>query len=190
MLAASNVLSDCLPSRVTLANRDLVDADRLGPGRARAGELRLHVLLLQCLDRIPVQVQFLGNVLDRRLPAAPAHVMGKALGIEGIVGQNLQPLAFHFAASSALHAPHLDLQEDTHVPTREIANASRTSVVPPGMNSTAAAADRFFERRTRVMTRAFGSPNTPHTVCCGRNPGNVYASHRRRCRFAELAIHT
>src|SRR5487761_2409344 len=175
---------------VALADRDLVDADRLGSGRARADELRLHVLLLQRLDRIPVQVQLLGNVLDRRLSAAPAHVMGKALGIEGIVGQKLQPFAFHFAAASALHAPHLDLQEDALVPTREIANASRTSVVPARMNSPATAADCFFERRTRVMTRAFGSPNTPRTVCCGRNPGNAYASHRRRWRFVELAIRT
>jgi hypothetical protein len=52
----------------------------------------------------------------------------------------------------------------------------------------AATAERFFERRTRLMTRAFGSPSTPRTVLCGRNPGKAYASHSRRCRFVELAI--
>ena len=64
----------------------------------------------------------------------------------------------------------------------------RAPVVPPRVNSAATAADRFFECRTRVMTRAFGSPNTPRTVGCGRNPSNAYASHSRRCRFVELAI--
>ena len=175
---------------VTFPDRDLVDADRLGSRRARFGKLRLHVLLFQRLDRIPVQIQFLGNVLDRSLPAAPAHVMRKALGIEGIVREKLQPLAFHFAATAALHAPHLDLQINARVATGQIANAPRAPVVPPGVNSTATAADRFFERRTRVMTRAFGSPNTPRTVGFGRNPSNAYASHSRRFRFVGLAIQT
>ena len=173
---------------VALADRDLVDADRLGAGRARLGQLRPHVLLLQRLDRVPVEVELLGNVLDRGLTAAPAHVVGKALGIERVVGQEVQPLALHVPATLAPHAPHLELQVDARVATRQIANAPRASVVPARVRSTAAAAERFFERRTRVMTRAFGSPNTPRTVGCGRNPGKAYASHSRRCRFAELAI--
>jgi hypothetical protein len=56
------------------------------------------------------------------------------------------------------------------------------------MRSTATIADRFFERRLRAMTRAFGSPKTPRTVGSGRNPGNAYASQSRRDRFAVLAI--
>jgi predicted dehydrogenase len=40
------------------------------------------------------------------------------------------------------------------------------------------------------MTRAFGSPKTPRTVGCGRKPGNAYASHSRRFRFAGVAIQT
>lgn len=39
------------------------------------------------------------------------------------------------------------------------------------VHPTAAAAGRFFERRTRVMTRAFGSPKTPCTVGCDENRG-------------------
>jgi hypothetical protein len=169
---------------------EIVDADDLGSGRARAGELRAHVTLFQRLDRIPVKVEFLGNVLDRCLPAAPAHVMGEALGIERVVRQELQPLALHAPATSARHAPYLELQVDARVATGEIAHAPHASVVPARVHSTTAAARRFFERRTRVMTRAFGSPKTPRTVGCGRNPGNAYASHSRRWRFAELAIQT
>jgi len=39
------------------------------------------------------------------------------------------------------------------------------------------------------MTRAFGSPKTPHTAGSGRKPGKQYASHSRRLRFARPAIH-
>ena len=37
--------------------------------------------------------------------------------------------------------------------------------VPPLLDTTATAARRFFERRLRVITRAFGSPKIPRTVC-------------------------
>ncbi len=173
---------------VALPDRDLVDADRLGTGSTRLGKLRRHVLLLQRLDRIPVELQFLGNILDRPRAAAPPHVMGKALGIERIVGEERELLALHFAAALALYAPYLELEVNARVAAGEIPRAARAPVVPTPVHPCAAAAGRFFERRTRVMTRAFGSPNTPRTVLCGRNPGKAYASHSRRCRFAELAI--
>ena len=172
--APSNQIAHHDAIGVALADRDLVDADRLGSGRARTGQLRPHVLLLQRLDRLPVKPQLLGHVLDRGLPAAPAHVVGKALGIEGVVGQELQPLALHVPAALARNAPHLELQEDARVAAGQIANPPRASVVPARMHSTTAAAERFFERRLRVMTRAFGSPNTPRTVGSGRNPGKAY----------------
>jgi hypothetical protein len=47
---------------VGVADRDFVDADRLGTGRASLGQLRPHVLHLQSLDRLPVKPEFLGNV--------------------------------------------------------------------------------------------------------------------------------
>jgi len=58
------------------------------------------------------------------------------------------------------------------------------------VRSTATAAERFFERRSRVMTRAFGSPKTPRTVGRGQKPGKAYASHSRRFRFVEVAMPT
>ncbi len=99
-----------------------------------------------------------------------------------------QLLAFHAGAISALQAPYLDLQVDARVATRQIAYLPHAPLVPARLRSATAAADCFFERRSRVMTRAFGSPKMPRTVCCGRTPGNVYASHSRRCRLLEFAI--
>src|SRR6202008_1166601 len=40
--------------RLSFANRNLVDADDLRPGRAEALQLRPHVLHLEVLDRVPV----------------------------------------------------------------------------------------------------------------------------------------
>jgi hypothetical protein len=117
--------------------------------------------------------------------------MGKALGIKRIVRQELELLALHSAAASAAHPPHLELQIDARVATGKIAYLSHPAVVPAVVRAPTAAAERFFERRTRVMTRAFGSPKTPRTVGSGRKPGNAYASQsRRRRRFAEFAIQT
>jgi hypothetical protein len=58
------------------------------------------------------------------------------------------------------------------------------------VHPTTATAGRFFERRTRVMTRAFGSPKIPRTVGCGRKPGKAYPSHSHRFRFDRVAIET
>jgi hypothetical protein len=116
--------------------------------------------------------------------------MGKALRIERVVRQEIEPLALHLAATAASHPPDLNLQEDARVAARQIANPPYTPVVPTQMNPPAAPAGRFFARRASVMRRAFGSPKIPRTVGWGRKPGNVYVSHRRRRRFDELAIAT
>jgi len=134
--------------------------------------------------------QVVAITLDRGRTAAPAHVMRKALGIERVVGQERQPLALHLAATSALHAPHLELEVDTQIATGQIANLTRPPVVPTRLRSTTAAAGRFFERRSRVMTRALGSPKTPRTVGCGQNLGKAYASHSRRMCFDEVGMQT
>jgi hypothetical protein len=156
----------------------------------RARELHAQVLLLQRLDRIPVELEFLGDILDGGLATAPPHVLGKALGIEGVVRQKVEPIALHVAATLAQRATHLDRQKNTCVTTREFANVPRVSAVPARLESTTAPKNVFFERRTGVMTRAFESPKTPRSVGCGRKAGNAYASHSRRCLFAELATQT
>src|SRR5438874_398876 len=173
---------------VALANRDLVDANDFGAGCTGALELHAHVLLVQLFDRVPVQVEFLGHILDTRLAATAPHKVGKALGVEGVVGQKLEALALHFAAAPTAYAAHLELQIHSRIPARQIANAPSLAIVPTRVHATTAAAQSFFERRIRVSTRAFGSPNTPRTLDWGRKPGNAYVSHSRRCRLPEVAM--
>src|SRR6516225_5845077 len=62
------------------------------------------------------------------------------------------------------------------------------SVVPPLLNSSATAANRFLERRSSRTTRTCGSPNTPRTLAAARKPGSEYPSDSRRRRCFDLAI--
>jgi len=172
---------------VPLADRDFVDADGLGSGGARPGQLCRHVLLLQRLDRVPVEMQLLGHVLDRRLPATPAHVKGEALGVQRIVGQEVKRLPLHLAAGLAMNAPDFEVQVNTGIGTGQVAYPAYLPIVPTAVPPATGATSCFFERRARVITRAFGSPKTPLTFVWGRNPGKVYAS-RRRLRLRGVVI--
>jgi hypothetical protein len=89
---------------------------------------------------------------------------------------------------TAVETPHLQFQKNPHVAARQIAHAADPAVVPAHLDVTATAARRFFERRLSLITRAFGSPKTPHTVCSGRKPGKQYASTSRRIRKDRRAI--
>jgi hypothetical protein len=80
-------------------------------------------------------------------------------------------------------------QKNPRVAARQIAHAPYLAIVPTHLDATATAASRFFERRLSLITRAFGSPKTPHTAGSGRKPGKQYASHSRRGRFVVLVIH-
>ena len=65
---------------------------RTAPGsKFRAGELRTQVLLLQRLDRIPVELEFLGDILDVGLATASPRVAGKAFAVEGADRQEAGP---------------------------------------------------------------------------------------------------
>src|ERR1039457_1653337 len=92
---AAPKVADHGPGGVTFADRNLVDADPLRTRRARALELGLHVLHVQRLDRVPVQRQFLRHLLDRRPPATPADKVSKALSVEWIVRQKVEPFPLH-----------------------------------------------------------------------------------------------
>ena len=185
---AAHKVADHDPVTVTFADRNLVDADHPRTRRAHALELGFHVLHVQRLDRVPVQRQFLRHVLDRRPPAAPADKVRKALGVERIVRQKVEPFPLHLATTAALDPPHLQFQKYPRVAARKIAHTADLAVVPPHLDATATAARRFFERRLSVITRAFGSPKIPRTVCSGRKPGNEYVSQSRRLRFDARAI--
>jgi hypothetical protein len=165
---------------VVLAYGDLIQPNDLRGGRAGALELRAHVLLVQLLDRVPIELELLGHGLDRAVAAATAHVVGKTLGVERVVGEKLQPLALHLAAPLAGDTPYLQLEVYAGVRARQIAHPSRAPIVPAEVNRAARAADGFFDRRVSVTRRIFGSPNAPRTVSWGRKPGKAYPSVRRR----------
>jgi len=110
-------------------------------------------------------MQLLGNILDRRSTATFAHVKGKSLGVERIVGQEGKRLLLHLAAPSARNTPDLQLQVDTRVATGEVADQAELAVVEGPLCRTAPSADRFFCRRVNRITRALGSPKIPNTVC-------------------------
>ena len=101
------------------------------------------------------------------------HLLLSLQDLEWIVRQKRQLLALHVSATPTQHAPDIDIQIDARVATGKIANLPHAPIVPPDVHATTTAADRFFERRLRMITRAFGSPNTPRTLVCGRKPGKA-----------------
>src|SRR5579863_865419 len=155
------------PAGVALADRNLVDANRPRCRRAGTLKLRLHILHLKRFDGVPVEPQLRSNVLDCRIVAAPADVIGEALGIEGVVGQKVEPLALHLATAATVNPPYLQFKENPRIATRQIADPAHLAVVPAHLDMTATAARRFFDRRLSVITRAFGSPKIPRTVGSG-----------------------
>src|SRR5512139_134911 len=158
-------IGDDDPVAVALTDGDLVNADSLGSGIAGTAEFLPHVLLFQSVDGLAVQMQFLGNILDRGGTATLAHVVGKSLRVERIVGQEGKLLLLHLAAPSARNTPDLQFQVDTRVATGKVSNQAEFAVVEGPVCRPATSADCFFCRRVRRMTRALGSPKIPDTVC-------------------------
>src|ERR1700758_2840153 len=182
-------IADHDPIAMTLADRNLVDPDDQRTRRARACELRLHVLHLQRLDGVPIKRQFLRNIRDRCLSAPAADKIGKALGVERVVCQKVEPLLLHLAAATAIDAPSLQLRPYAHLPTGQVTHLPDLAVVPPHLDAATASTRCFFDRRFKVTMRTFGSPKTPRTTGSARNPSNEYVSQSRRRRFDSLAIH-
>src|SRR6201981_891007 len=181
-------IADHDPIAMTLADRNLVDPDDQRTRRARACELRLHVLHLQRFDGVPIKRQFLRNIRDRCLSATAADKIGKALGVERVVCQKVEPFLFHLAAAAAIDAPHLPHKPDAHLSAGQVTHLSDLPVVPPHLDAATASTRCFFDRRFKVTMRTFGSPKTPRTTGSGRNPSNEYVSQSRRRRFDLLAI--
>ena len=89
---------------------------------------------------------------------------------------------------AAPDAPHFQFQNNPKSRTRQVANMPQPSIVPPLLNPSATAANRFFERRSSRTTRTCESPNTPRTLAAARKPANEYPSDSRGRRFFDLAI--
>src|SRR4030066_123874 len=79
--APTQEVADDDPIGVPFPNRHLVDADDLRPGRSGTPQLLTHVLLLELLDRVPLKMQLLGDILDGRGAAALPDVEREPLGV-------------------------------------------------------------------------------------------------------------
>src|SRR5262245_42500425 len=148
---------------VPLADGDLVDADDPRRRAARPAGLLPHVLLVQLLDGMPVEVQLLGDRLDGALPAPPPDVEGEPLGGEGVVRQPVQPCPLHAATPGAVDPAYRDVEIDPPVATGDVADAPRSLVVERTAAAPTDPTACFFRRRRSVMTTAHGSPKTPRT---------------------------
>jgi hypothetical protein len=157
--------------RLALSDRDLVNANDLGPGLTSALDLLAHVLRLERLDRSPIEQVFLRHILDRGRSTASTDVESKALGVEWVVSQPVELLSLHPLAVPALDPADSDLKVDTHASGGKIPDPAQFVIIPPTSDPTTNCASRFFERRVRPITRACGSPNRPVTVRAGWNPG-------------------
>src|ERR1700751_5065347 len=157
-------IADHDPIAMTLADRNLVDPDDQRTRRARACELRLHVLHLQRLDGVPIKRQFLRNIRDRCMSATTADKIGKALGVERVVCRKVEPFLLHLAAATAIDAPYLQLKQYAHLPTGQVSPLPDLAVVPPHPDAATASTRCFFARRFKLTMRTFGSPKSPRTT--------------------------
>ena len=141
------------PVGVPLPGRDLVDADHFRSWRPGSSELLLHVLLLECLDRVPVQMQLLSNILDRRGSASTTDVEAKALGVERLSARK--------SSFSCFTLPQRT-QSTRRIRDPETLGCCRMTSLVPGVSSDRRSCDPpcrtlrtlFFERRCSVTTRA------------------------------------
>src|SRR4030042_2120922 len=110
-------IADDDPVAVTFTDGDLVNADGLGPRIPGTAEFLPHVLLFQGLDRLAVQMQLPGHMLDRGSTATLANVKSKTLCVERIVAQEGKLLLLHLVAPSAQNTPDLQFEVDASVGT-------------------------------------------------------------------------
>ena len=166
--------------------------------KLRARELPVHVLviLLKRLHRIPVDAEFHENILDGGLATTLPHVVAKELG--GCSPESRDARASRgrdlSTTRGAPRSPERHVRDNTR-------DRERTTCVG---HTSPAGVDRsvpkyFFQRRTSVLTLAFGSPKTPRTVgCAGENPETrkrptvapvawLNRPHKRDARFKHPA---
>lgn len=144
-----------------LSNRNLVNANRFWRWTSRPPKLLPHVRLLQRLDRVPIQTRLLRHIPDRHRPASSPHKESKSLRVERIVGKKGELLLSHLPAMPTTNTPNRKFQIDSGIPAREVPNTTGLSIVQAPMNLPARTTSRFFWRRTKVITRALGSPKIP-----------------------------
>ena len=85
------------------ADRNLVDPNALGAWGTYPAQLLPHVLLVQLLDRLPVQVQLPRHIAQGGRPTPPPDEKGEAVGIKRVGGQPGRLLLLH---GSTARTPH------------------------------------------------------------------------------------
>jgi hypothetical protein len=188
--AVSNQVAHYDAISAVFAYRDLADANGFGSLHAGFCKLCMPMRHFKFLDRMPIQAQLSGNTLDFCTAAAPSNLERKALGIKGVIGQKREMLALHVPTTLAQHASHFEVEINAAIGAGKTANQARTAVVATRVRATTDSTGVFFERRTRVMTRAFGSRKTPRIILGGGKPRNAYASHSSDFRLADFALQT
>ena len=146
---------------MTLADRDLVDADHLGIRFPGTTELLPHILYFKFLARLPVETELFGNIFDRSRFASSADVLGESLGVKRVVGQKRQQLPFHSAAPPAQDAPDFQFEINPGASAGKITDQSDFASTIGSMDRAAYPTSGFFPCLTSLMTRAWGSPKIP-----------------------------
>src|SRR5262249_21080536 len=153
------------------ADGNLIDADHRRRGRAGLPELLGHVLLVQLLDGLPIEVQLFGDRFDRAVATALAHIEGETLGVERVVGQPVQALSLHAATPPTGDATHGEGQIDPLIATSAVTDAARPLIIEAREALATYPTGRFFRRRRRVNKTAWGSSSTSWIRAQGTKPG-------------------
>lgn len=196
LLAACSTEPDRPPTRevadhhsvlVSLADGDLVHADRRSSRHRMPAQLLGHVQLVQVLDRGVVQSLGLGHVLDGHLATQCTHMQRIAGRITRVVGQPVQVLHANPAARTT-YADPFKLQHHAKATGRKIPRSRHAPIIDRAASpATARTGAGLFLRRNRT-TRTSGSPKTPLRCAAALNPGNEYNSHHIRARFIGVPI--
>src|SRR5271157_5749303 len=174
--SAAQQIADDDAVAMPFANGDLVDANDGRRGRASQPELLGHVLLVQFLDGLPIEVQLLRDGLDCAIPATLADIEGEPLRIERVVGQPVETFGLHAATASTIDPAYREGQVDAPIATGQVAHVAGPVVIPMKVRLPTHAADRFFWRRRSVRRTPCASRAKTWRPAKGTKPGKRYRS--------------
>ena len=116
-------------------------------------ELLAHIDFIQLFDGMPIEMHPPRHVLDRHRTAQSTDLHGKSQGVIWVVRQEVEFFVLH-AACFAFHAVHVKIEINVSVSASKIARAPPAFIVKAATNFLAPTANRFFERRSSVTTKA------------------------------------
>ena len=121
-----------------------------GPARASCSP---HIEFIEFLDGVPIEMHPSRYIRDRHGATQSANLHGKPQRVFRAVRQKAELFVLH-AAGRAGHAAHGKIEIDFPIGAAKIARPSPAFVVKAAADFYAAAAHRFFERRSSVTTNA------------------------------------